>query len=145
MLRFAGASSAHLSVNWSDPSVRKMTTRLSIWGDHGKLYVDRQELQLFLDPTAAVPDGYDVGWTVKYITDLTPPVSFYLRGEEYSAQLEAFGEAISAGTGAQRNDFRSAAETDTSIEMIRAGRVLNLPQAQVPDRPRGLVSRMFGR
>jgi predicted dehydrogenase len=144
-LRFPGATSAHLSVNWSDPSVRKMTTRLSVWGEFGKLYVDRQELQLFLDPSATVPDGYERGWNVKYITDLTPPVSFYLRGEEYSAQLEAFGEAIAAKKPALRNDFRSAAATDLSIEMIRAGRVLNLPEAKAPEKPRALLSRVFGR
>ena len=48
---------------------------------------------------------------------LTTPVSFYLRGEEYSAQLEAFGAAI-ARKEAQRNDFASAAATDRTIEMI---------------------------
>lgn len=145
MLRFSGAASAHLSVNWSDPSVRKMTTRLSIWGEVGKLYVDRQELQVFFDQSAAVPDGYENGWNVKYIMDLTQPVSFYLRGEEYSAQLEAFGQAIQDCRGALRNDFRSAAETDTSIEMIRAGRMLNLPEVRPPERPRALLSRVFGR
>ena len=56
---------------------------------------------------------------MKHITDLTPPVSFYLRGEEYSAQLEAFGRAINRKE-AQRNDFATAAQTDLTIEMIEA-------------------------
>ena len=35
-----------------------------------------------------VPEGYGAGWNVRYTTELTEPVGFYLRGEEYSAQLE---------------------------------------------------------
>ena len=118
LLQFKDGTIGQVSVDWSDPSVRKMTTKLSIWGDAGKLYVDRTELQLFLAGKAKLPDGYREGWTVKHITDLTPAVAFYLRGEEYSAQLEAFGRAI-AGKEAQRNDFAAAAQTDLTIEMIR--------------------------
>jgi predicted dehydrogenase len=118
LLQFRDGVVGQVSVDWSDPSVRKMTTKLSVWGEGGKLYVDRTELQLFLTGKHTLPDGYREGWTVRHITDLTEPVSFYLRGEEYSAQLEAFGRAIE-GTEPQRNDFASAAETDLTIEMIR--------------------------
>ena len=117
MLQFPGGIIGQVDVDWSDPSVRKMTTKLSVWGELGKLYVDRTELQLFLTDKAKAPKGYRQGWTVRHITDLTPPVSFYLRGEEYSAQLEAFGRAI-ANAEPQRNDFASAAATDLTIEMI---------------------------
>lgn len=119
LLQFPGGTIGQLSVDWSDPSVRKMTTRISIWGERGKLYVDRTELQLFLSGKDALPAGYEEGWTVKHITNLTEPVSFYLRGEEYSAQLEAFGSAI-ARQGPQRNDFAAAAATDLTIAMIAA-------------------------
>ena len=47
-LRFADVS-AQLSVNWSDASQRKMTTQVTVWGEHGKLYADRQELRAFPD------------------------------------------------------------------------------------------------
>jgi predicted dehydrogenase len=135
----------HLSVDWSDPSVRKMTTKVSVWGEFGKLYVDRTELQLFLTDKSPLPAGYRSGWTVKHITDLTPPVSFYLRGEEYSAQLEAFARAI-LKKEAQRNDFASAAATDRTIEMIEHRAAL----APVADRaaaaaPKSLFARAFAR
>jgi len=147
LLQFADGIVGQVSVDWSDPSVRKMTTRLSVWGELGKLYVDRTELQLFLTDKAKAPGGYRQGWTVRHITDLTPPVSFYLRGEEYSAQLEAFGRAIRAGE-TQRNDFASAAATDLTIEMIR-GTAENgvTASAASDDQPRrgGLVARMLGR
>ncbi|RYD22177.1 MAG: Gfo/Idh/MocA family oxidoreductase [Spirochaetia bacterium] len=149
-LGFADGTTGQLSVNWSDPSVRKMTTRITIWGTGGRIYADRQELQAFLTGTAPIPESYRTGWTTKYITELTPPVSYYLRGEEYSAQMEAFGDAIVAGKGAGENSFASAALTDVSIEMIRAsaqegGGIGNFGAAELVPRKAGLVGRMLGR
>lgn len=147
-LGFGGGVTGQLSVNWSDPSVRKMTTRVSIWGEGGKIYADRQEIQVFLTGSAPIPDGYEAGWTVKYITDLTPPVSFYLRGEEYSAQLEAFGAACSSQAAARENDFAGAADTDAAIEMIRTvaaeGGAAGSFAATALEPKRGMVRRMFG-
>lgn len=148
-LGFEGGITGQLSVNWSDASVRKMTTRVSIWGTGGKIYADRQEIQVFLTGGAAIPPGYDEGWTVKYITELTPPVSFYLRGEEYTAQLEAFGRAI-MGSEPPRNSFASSADTDATIEMIRAaagsgGSAGHITTTAPEKRQRGLLGRAFGR
>lgn len=147
-LDFADGVTGQLSVDWSDASVRKMTTRVSIWGQGGKIYADRQEIQVFLNGNAPTPEGYEQGWTVRYITDLTPPVSFYLRGEEYSAQLEAFGAAIKAGRQDHDNSFRSAAETDATIELIRAGAAgdptFGQGAANAP-RKAGLFARILGR
>lgn len=149
LLGFANGVSGQLSVNWSDPSVRKMTTRISVWGEGGKLYADRQELQLFLSGNAAIPVGYTEGWNIRYITDLTPPVSFYVRGEEYSAQLEAFGRAILDAKALRENDFASAAATDRTIEMIRSAAAGEITSAAPATRPakqrRGLVGGLFGR
>lgn len=149
-LGFANGITGQLSVNWSDPSVRKMTTRITIWGTGGRIYADRQEIQVFLTGTAAIPESYRAGWTTKYITELTPPVSYYLRGEEYSAQMEAFGNAIEAGSGTAENSFASAALTDASIEMIRASAqdgagVGNFGAIEAAPRKAGLVGRMLGR
>ncbi len=147
LLQFPGGVVGQVSVNWSDPSVRKMTTKLSVWGEAGKLAVDRTELQLFLTDKAKAPAGYGPGWTVKHITDLTEPVSFYLRGEEYSAQLEAFGRAI-AGQGPQRNDFAAAAATDLTIELIRekaATGPASADQVAPASRPASLLQRVFSR
>ena len=85
---------------------------------------------------------------MRHITDLTPPVSFYLRGEEYSAQLEAFGRAI-GGKDAQRNDFASAAATDLSIAMIEdraaaAPAAANSHGQRTPE-SKSLFARVFSR
>jgi hypothetical protein len=125
-----------------------MTTRLSIWGEAGKVYVDRQELQIFLTGTQPIPRGYRAGWTVRHITDLTEPVSFYLRGEEYSAQLESFGRAVAGKRETQRNSFESAAETDATIEMIerRASTAPGAPsEAGVAGAPKSILARVFNR
>jgi len=147
MLQFPGGIIGQVDVDWSDPSVRKMTTKLSVWGELGKLYVDRTELQLFLTDKAKAPKGYRQGWTVRHITDLTPPVRFYLRGEEYSAQLEAFAAAI-GNDETQRNDFASAAATDLTIEMIESRAASPLAAAEHPrtaDAPRSFLGRVFSR
>lgn len=119
-LYYPGGSTTQLSVNWSDESVRKMTTRISLWGTHGKIYADRQEVQVYLREEAVRPDGYDTGWNVRYTTELTEPVSFYLRGEEYTAQLEHFVANVRSGSTEGENTFADAADTDRCIELLIA-------------------------
>lgn len=149
-LGFDGGMTGQISVNWSDHSVRKMTTRITIWGAAGRIYADRQEIQVFLTGDAPIPEGYDKGWTVKYITELTPPVSYYLRGEEYSAQLEAFGNSVADRSGARENSFVNSAETDATIEMIRSsaesgGTAGRFGASELSERRTGLLGRMMGR
>jgi len=149
-LGFADGVTGQISVNWSDPSVRKMTTRVTIWGTAGRIYADRQEIQVYLTGDASIPCGYKEGWTVRYITELTPPVSFYLRGEEYTAQLEAFGNAIISGSPAIENSFATSAMTDKTIEAIReaassTGSVGSFGAIASAPRKAGIVGRMLGR
>jgi len=118
-LDYADGVSVQLSVNWSDESYRKMSTSITVSGSQGRIVADRQEIRVYLREGADIPDGYRAGWNIKYTTDLTAPVSFYLRGEEYSAQLESFVGAVLAGEKeARQNSFASAAQTDRVIEWI---------------------------
>ena len=117
-LYFPQGRSAQISVNWSDESYRKMTTRVTIWGTTGRIYADRQECQIYLRDTARLQDGYEQGWNVRYTTDLTQPVWFYLRGEEYSAQIDSFIQDIKMRHADGVNDFASAAVTDRVIAMM---------------------------
>jgi scyllo-inositol 2-dehydrogenase (NADP+) len=148
-LRFDNEVTGQVSVNWSDETMRKMTTRITVWGDGGKIVADRQELQVYVGATGKAPAGYNDGWTVRYITELTPPIDYYLRGEEYSAQLESFATAILEKRVDCVNDFRSAAETDVTLEMIRARAMAEPPlPASAPDaapRQRGVLARVLGR
>jgi predicted dehydrogenase/glycosyltransferase involved in cell wall biosynthesis len=109
---------AQLCVNWSDESQRKMTTKITLWGTHGRIYADRQEIQVYLRDTAPIPDGYRAGWNVRYTTDMAEAPWFYLRGEEYSAQLDAFVQRASVGKTEGENDFASATLTDRVLAAI---------------------------
>ena len=110
---------AQLSVNWSDESHRKMSTKISMIGTNGRLYADRQECQLFLREEVAGLEDYATGWTVKYTTELTEDRWYYLRGEEYSGQLDDFINDVAAKkTAAGQNGFASATETDKTMAMI---------------------------
>lgn len=119
-LYFEGGKTGQISVNWSDESYRKMTTRVNIWGTGGRIYADRQECQAYLRDGSLAPEGYEQGWNVRYTTELTAPVWFYLRGEEYSAQVESFLAKAGAGSANGANDFASAAATDRTIAMMVA-------------------------
>ena len=48
--------SVQLSVNWSDDSYRKMSTKISLTGTRGRITADRLELQAYL--REPVPGGY---------------------------------------------------------------------------------------
>jgi predicted dehydrogenase len=110
--------SGMLSVNWSDDTYRKMSTSMSLIGTKGKIISDANECKVYFRDKQ-VPRGYNRGWNIKYVTDLTPPVDFYLRGEEYSAQMDQFIAAIQGEPVERLNDFSSAALTDRAIHSIR--------------------------
>jgi len=117
---FNEGRSAQLSVQWSDESFRKMSTKITVWGKTGRIYADRQECQVYLRDTATIPEGYQQGWNVRYTTDLTEPVWFYIRGEEYCAQLEYFVRCIEEKRSDNLNSFESATVTDKVIAMMIA-------------------------
>jgi scyllo-inositol 2-dehydrogenase (NADP+) len=121
-LSYSSGASGQIVTDWSDASYRKMSTTITVCGTLGKLVVDRQELKVYLRDGHSQP-GYDTGWTIRYITELQPPVWYYLRGEEYSSQLDAFVQAVKTGTEVSENSFQSAYDTDRVIESIlEAGR-----------------------
>jgi predicted dehydrogenase len=119
-LFYGDGKSARISVNWSDESYRKMTTRITVYGTAGRISADRQECRVYLRDTAVALEGYETGWNVRYTTELTEPVGFYLRGEEYSAQIDHFVDRVQDGRVDGINGFKSAAETDRVIAMMIA-------------------------
>jgi predicted dehydrogenase len=107
-----------LSVNWSEETYRKMSTSITIMGSKGKIISDASELKVYFK-TDDTPAGYSKGWTIKYVTDLTEEVEFYLRGEEYSAQLDYFIKAMQGKVPNIKNTFESAWITDRVIDQIK--------------------------
>ncbi len=142
-MTFPGGASGQLAVNWSDESFRKMSTKISVWGTNGRLSADRQECQTYLrEPHGAADARIEKGWTVRYTTDLTDEVWFYLRGEEYSGQIDYFAASIAAARTDGQNTFASALQADRVVAML-------LGQAEQSAAPpaaprRGLWSRIAG-
>lgn len=118
LVELSNGVSGVISVNWSDETYRKMSTTVTIMGTKGKIVSDANELKVYFKKSDA-PPGYVQGWNVKYITELTEQVDFYLRGEEYSEQLDYFIGALSGNVTNSINTFKSAWHTDKAIEMIK--------------------------
>ena len=130
-LKFNDGLYGQLSANWSDESYRKMSVRLTFWGTKGRINVDRQELQVYLRDAAGAPVGFEEGWNIRYTTELTHPVWFYVRGEEYSAQAAHFVECIKTGATPLSN-FRTATDTVRVAELMRQDSETSFRNAPAP-------------
>lgn len=119
VLTLGNGLSGILSVNWSDETYRKMSTSLMVFGKKGKIICDATELKIYLKEENE-KEKLESGWTIKYITDLAIPVNFYLRGEEYSAQIDNFVECIVKQKQTVINSFAQALSTDKIIDLIIA-------------------------
>ena len=114
---YEGNKTGRLTVNWSDETYRKMVTSITIMGDKGKIVVNAHELRVYLKDDVN-DDDLEQGWNVSYLTDHSLPVDFYLRGEEYSAQIDSFITAIGSNNTQNVNSFNSALKTDITISEI---------------------------
>jgi predicted dehydrogenase len=117
-LHYSKGISGQIAVNWSDETYRKMSTQVTILAKKGKIIVNAQELKIYFceDP---VDINFEKGWNMRWVTDLTPEVGFYLRGEEYSAQIEYFIKCIKNKQLDNINSFASAYATDCVAEQIK--------------------------
>lgn len=119
MLTLESGLSGVLSINWSDETYRKMSTSLTLIGKKGKIICDATEIKIYLKE-ANPKEKLDKGWTIRYITEFAIPVKFYLRGEEYSAQIDNFIDCIVKKKQTEINSFDQALYTDRVIELIIA-------------------------
>jgi len=117
-LLYDNGLSGQLAVNWSDETYRKMSTQIEIYGTKGKIIADRQECKVYLRNSNG-PCGLVSGWNLFYTTDLTKDVWFYLRGEEYSSQVNYFVESIKNNDLNNINSFASALQTDILIDLLK--------------------------
>jgi len=144
-LHYGGGMHGQLCVNWSDDSYRKMFTRVSVWGTLGHLVADRQELRLYLREPHAGPPAAPKGWTTLDTAQLTPPVGFYLRGEEYSAQIDHFLRNVEARRLDGENGFASALQADRVVAMIagEGGAPAAVADAAIRPGRGGMLRRLF--
>jgi hypothetical protein len=142
MFLYENGISGQLIANWSDDSQRKMSLKVSVWGEKGSLQADRQEIRIYArDQSLATKHKLTKGWNVKFTTDLTEEVWFYLRGEEYSAQTASFISAIT-GNAPQTicSNFENAVDTAVVIrKLIDDAQGANASRHRTRKRPFGFV------
>jgi hypothetical protein len=84
---------------------------------------------------------------VRYTTDLSQEVWFYLRGEEYSAQIDYFVQSCKQRRVDGENSFRSALQADRVVAMILAeslaGEGGGSGVTKSALQPKGLLGRLF--
>ena len=119
-LYFPDGATGQLATNWSDESFRKMSMQITFWGDNGRMRIDRQEIQIYLRNEVSSFANFRRGWNTHFTTELTEPVWFYLRGEEYSMQIDHFVRCIKDRNQAQVSSFETAVETDVVLAKMLA-------------------------
>lgn len=107
----------NIFVNWSDASFRKPANILTILGTRGKIVADKHMYKIFLTQ-ADSRHGFEKGWNTRYITDFARSVRFYVRGNEFTAQLDYFIDCIENKQFENVAGFAESLLTDQVIEAI---------------------------
>jgi predicted dehydrogenase len=95
-----------------------MSTQITVIGKKGKIVVDAQELKIHFKDEP-LDRSFEKGWNMRWVTDLSPEVNFYLRGEEYSAQIDYFIQCIKEKNCENINSFATAYATDLVADLIK--------------------------
>jgi predicted dehydrogenase len=117
--------SGTIMVNWSDETYRKPTNIVKIFGTTGKIIADKHMYKIYLkEPNTEY--GFHEGWNTRYITDFAKSVRFYVRGNEFTSQLDYFIDCIKESRFDNISSFEEAHKTDVIMDNIRqdAARVL---------------------
>jgi len=108
-----------IMVNWSDESVRRPTNIITIFGTLGKIIADKHAYKIYLR-TDNPRNGFRKGWNTRYITDFSDNVRFYVRGNEFTRQLDYFIDCIEKRAAENLSSFSEAFKTDTIMQQIIA-------------------------
>lgn len=109
--------SGTLNVNWSDESYRKPTNKIEVFGSQGKILADQHGIKIFMK-SASPANNLRMGWNTIYITDIFHSVPFYVRGNEFTAQLYHFIDCINNRENKNNCTFSDAKDTLDTIEAI---------------------------
>jgi hypothetical protein len=64
--------------------------------------------------------GFEAGWNTRYVTEFAEPVRFYLRGYEFTRQLDYFIDCVHTRRPAAMSSFADGLATDRLMERIAA-------------------------
>jgi predicted dehydrogenase len=120
--------SGTIMANWSDETYRKPTNVVKIMGTGGKIVADKHAYKIYLKE--ANPErGFDKGWNTRYITDFARSVRFYLRGNEFTSQLDYFIDCIEGKQSENVASFAEGLKTDIVMEEITKDAARSLAQS----------------
>jgi predicted dehydrogenase len=117
-IRFDDGASGQIRANWSEETYRKLFIQITIFGKLGKIRSDAQEMSVYFR-NEPLDSSYEKGWNMRWVTDLSPEIDFYLRGEEYSAQVDYFIDAVIKNNLHNINSFYESQITDQTISAIK--------------------------
>jgi predicted dehydrogenase len=119
-------------VNWSDEAYRKPTFRFTIFGKEGKIIADQHTYKIYLKQ-AVEEYQFIKGWNTRYITDIAKSVRFYVRGNEFTNQLDYFIDCIKKRDLNNISSFEEAHKTDIIMDNIRkdSARSINIDDVKV--------------
>ena len=63
-------------------------------------------------------NGFKKGWNTRYITDFSKSVRMYVRGNEFTRQLDYFVDSIDKSKFDNISSFAEAFKTDVTMEAI---------------------------
>jgi predicted dehydrogenase len=118
-LMYDNGAVGSLLANWSDPSYRKPTYNFEILCKGGKIVADLHQFKVYFRETPSTEE-YHQGWNTVYVTDVAEPVRIYVRGYEFTRQLDYFVDRIIANDSTNICSFQDGYETDRVIEKIAA-------------------------
>jgi predicted dehydrogenase len=120
-----------IKANWSDESYRKAANLMEIVGTRGKIIADRYGYRLYLRE-ANGEQGFEAGWNHRSITDIAGGVRFYLRGNEFTNQLDHFIQCIEDKNPVTDCTLADAFIVDCLMEEIRKDATGAMPSAVKP-------------
>ena len=122
---YSNGYNGNIMVNWSDESARKPTNVVKIFGNKGKIVADKHAYKIYLKE-ANPNNGFHKGWNTRYITDFAKSVRFYVRGNEFTRQLDYFVDCMEQDRTDNISSFAEALKTDIVMDEIRRDAVRTL-------------------
>ena len=108
----------NLIVNWSDFSYRKTGYNFEVLGKKGKIIADLRTLKVFFRQKPDTKE-YTIGWNIQYFPSLAEPVRYFVRGFEFTRQLDYFIDCILQHRSSEVCSFNDGFTTDSIIEQMR--------------------------
>lgn len=106
-----------LQACWSDASYRKPTYNFDISCRGGRIIADLHQFKIYCREEPDTP-RFRQGWNTVYVTDIVEPVRFYVRGYEFTRQLDYFVDQVRKGETDNLCSFRDGYVTDCTIANI---------------------------